>query len=90
TWPDGVIYSGVNSKGDLIEKKNCGDPHVKLNLSLGLIGWDFKKRTNIPLTTVVRIAGFGEYPYNSFILPHFALQIECIWELQKLKGKKHA
>lgn len=90
TWPDGVIYTGVDSEGNLIEKDYPGDPHLKLNLSLGLIGWDFSKRTQLPVTGVVRMAIFGEYPYNDFMLPHTALQIEFTYRFPALKGKKHA
>ncbi len=90
TWPDGVVYTGVDHNGNLIEKDHPGDPHLKLNTSLGLIGWDFSKRTNLPLTAVARVAAFGEYPYNDFVLLHMALQVEFTYRFPVLKGRNNA
>ncbi len=90
TWPDAVGYTGVDEDGNLIEKDHPGDPHIKLNLSLGLLGWDFGKRTNIPLTAVTRVALFGETHYNDYILPHVALQVEFTYQFCTRKGDKHA
>lgn len=90
TWPDGVVYTGVDDNGNLIEKDHPGDPHLKLNLSLGIIGWDMGKRTNLPLTGVARVVTFGEYPYNDFLLPHVALQIEFTYRFRSLKGSGNA
>ncbi len=81
TWPDGTVYTGVDATGALIEKEHRGDPHLKVNLSLGLLGWDFGKRTALPLRSVVRLALFGEYPYNDFMLPHVALEVACTYPL---------
>lgn len=89
TWPDGVVYTGVDSEGNLIEKDHPGDPHLKLNVSFGFLGWDFSKRTDLPVTAVARMALFGEYPYNDFVLPHVALQIEFTYRFPLFKGVSH-
>ena len=55
------------------EAENFGYPHLMANLSLGF-GWDFAKNDLAPVLYFLRLNAFGEYPFNSFFLPHIALQ----------------
>jgi hypothetical protein len=73
SWPLGTIYSGVNSNGELMTKINSGFPHLYINVGLTLFGWDFSRKTKLPLSMMIRIFAFGEYPYNQMILPHSAV-----------------
>ena len=75
TWPHGGTIYTVNDTGDVSVKKNYGLPHFMPSVKLGLLGWDFRKKTNIPLRLNSDIIIFGQLPYNSYILPHIALNI---------------
>ncbi len=73
-WPVGNIYSGVDSNGNIIDENNTGDPSMMFGLSIG-VGWDFGKKTKLPLRVFARGNFFGHYPVNRFIRPKLALEV---------------
>lgn len=70
----GNIYV-VDDSGGVSVKGNYGRPHFMPSVKLGLLGWDFRKKTRIPLRLNSDIIIFGQYPFNNYILPHIALKI---------------
>lgn len=88
TWAYGEIYTGVDNSGNLIKKMNYGYPHLMLNASITLFGWDFYNLTGFPILTYLRMCFFGEYPYNNYILPHTAIQIGITYQLRKINVRK--
>ncbi len=71
-FADGTIYEVRNDT--LKEVRNTGRPRFMPSFSLGL-GWDFRKKTNLPFGLFTRVQVFGEYPDDSFFMPHAALLI---------------
>jgi hypothetical protein len=70
----GDIYT-VDDTGNVSEKPNFGRPHFMPSIKIGLLGWDFRKKTNVPLRLNADIVGFGQYPFNSYMMPHLAIKI---------------
>lgn len=75
TWAHGGNIYTVDDNGNVSLKQNFGRPHFMPIVRLGLLGWDFRKKTNIPLRLNADIIGFGQYPFNSFMMPHVAIRI---------------
>jgi hypothetical protein len=75
TWVHGGNIYIVDDDGNVSIKPNRGRPHFMPSLKIGLLGWDFRKRTEIPLRLNADIIIFGRYPFNNFILPHVAMRI---------------
>ncbi|HEX8656373.1 MAG TPA: hypothetical protein VF690_02495 [Hymenobacter sp.] len=68
----GPIYE-VNDKGEVSERNNLGRPHLMPSISLGF-GWNVAHSEKLPLLVFVRPRAFWQYPFNSYALPHLALQ----------------
>ena len=75
TWANGGNIYTVDDAGDASIKQNYGRPHFMPSVKLGLLGWDFRNKTDIPLRLNADIIVFGRYPFNNFIMPHVALSI---------------
>jgi hypothetical protein len=75
TWAHGGKIYTVDNNGNISEKPNYGRPHFMPMVKLGLLGWDFRKKANIPLRLNADIVGFGQYPFNTYLLPHIAVKI---------------
>ena len=75
TWPHGGNIYTVDGSDNVSVKPNYGRPHFMPSVKLGLLGWDFRKKTNIPLRLNSDIIIFGQYPFNNYMLPHIALKI---------------
>ena len=75
TWQAGGSSYVVDKDGKVSQKTNGGRAHVMPSIKLGLLGWDLRKKTNIPLRMNADIVVFGRYPFNNFVMPHFALKI---------------
>ncbi|HEX8576589.1 MAG TPA: hypothetical protein VF677_09890 [Flavobacterium sp.] len=69
----GPIYE-VNDNGVVSETSNKGRSHVMPSVSLGL-GWNLARSKKLPLLVFVRPRVFWQYPFNSYALPHVALQV---------------
>jgi hypothetical protein len=74
-WEHGGDTYLVDDSGNVSVKPKYGQPRFMPFVKLGLLGWDFRKKTNLPLRINVDVIGFAEYPFNNFILPHFALKV---------------
>jgi len=75
TWEHGGDTYLVDDNGNVSLKPKYGHPHFMPSVKLGLIGWDFRKKTNIPLRLNADIIIFGQYPFNNYIMPHAALKV---------------
>jgi len=74
TWEHGGDTYIVNDSGNASVKPKHGRPHFMPIAKLGLLGWDFRKKTDIPLRINTDIVFLGQYPFNSYILPHAAIK----------------
>jgi len=75
TWEHGGDTYVVDDNGNVSVNPKYGHPHFMPSVKLGLIGWDFREKTNIPLRLNADIIIFGQYPFNNYMLPHAALKI---------------
>ncbi len=72
TWLAGAVYE---LKGDrFVEVRQSGRPHLMVHGDVGF-GWDYLPRRHIPVSWFFKIGCFGEYPYNTFMMPHFFVRI---------------
>ena len=74
TWQHGGKTYTVDNNGKVSEKTVFGFPGFMPTIKLGLLGWDLRKKTNIPLRINIDAIAFGQLPYNNYIMPHFALK----------------
>ena len=74
-WEHGGDTYVVDDNGNVSIKPKYGQPRFMPQVKLGLLGWDFRKKTNLPLRLNADIVGFLEYPFNTYWLPHVALKI---------------
>ena len=75
TWEHGGSTYTVDKDGNVSAKPKYGRPKFMPSIKLGLLGWDFRKKTEMPLRLNGDIIIFGQYPYNNYILPHLALKL---------------
>jgi len=75
TWEHGGLTYVVDKNGNVSTKTKIGHPHFMPSVKLGLLGWDFRLKTNIPLRINSDLIIFGRYPYNNYMMPHAALKI---------------
>ena len=75
TWVHGGNIYTVDNTGNVSIRPNYGRSHFMPSAKLGLLGWDFRKRTDIPLRLNADIIVFGRYPVNNLIMPHVALNV---------------
>jgi len=68
---DGGIYEVIDGETDSII--NSGRPKFMPSFVLGF-GWDMSRQTAVPLDIFIRAQAFGEYPVNTLLIPHFAIQ----------------
>jgi hypothetical protein len=72
----GDVYEYQDGQAVLIANKSS--LYFMPDLNLG-IGWDFSRNNLAPITFALKFHAFGEYPYNTFILPCLALQAEVTY-----------
>lgn len=65
---DSPIYE-VSSESELVRVKDYGTSHLMPNISLGF-GYTFNRGKGREVNIFSRTEIFGEYPYNTYILPH--------------------
>jgi len=75
TWEHGGDVYIVDDNGNVSVKPKYGRPHFMPSVKLGLLGWDLRKKSNIPIRINTDIIVFGQYPFNNYLLPHVALKI---------------
>ncbi len=73
TWLDGTVYE-IGDDGLVYEIADPGRPAFMPSVTVGLFGWDFSKKNLGNFRTFIRLQAFGQYPYNTVMLPHLALQ----------------
>src|SRR4051812_18719640 len=67
TFADGTVYE-VSGAGQVRTVDDAGHPALMVSAQLG-IGWDFTVDDHGPLSVFVRFGSFGQYPYNTAVLP---------------------
>ena len=75
TWEHGGDIYTVDDNGNVSTKPKYGHPHFMPQIKLGLLGWDFRNKTDIPLRLNADIIIFGQYHLNNLFIPHAALKI---------------
>jgi hypothetical protein len=88
TWEHGGDIYIVSDTGNVSIKPKYGHPKFMPTVKIGLLGWDFRKKTNVPLRLNIDAIVFGEYPFNSFMMPHFALKAGATYFFKFPEGKK--
>jgi len=68
-----TIYE-VSGSGELLEIPNYGSSHLMPNIEIGF-GYIIARDSDNPINIYSRTEIFGEYPYNTYILPHLATSI---------------
>jgi hypothetical protein len=74
TWEHGGDTYIVDDNGNVSVKTKYGHPHFMPIIKLGLLGWDFRQKMNIPIRLNCDVIIFGQYPFNNYIMPHAALK----------------
>jgi hypothetical protein len=72
TFDDGTVYE-VNA-GQVSTTAGAGHATLMLSALLG-IGWDFTVGDHAPFSLFLRAGSFGQYPYNTAVLPHLEAQL---------------
>ncbi|MDC7225036.1 MAG: hypothetical protein PQJ60_14905 [Spirochaetales bacterium] len=67
---DGDIYEMTDS-GEVDEVTDYGSSHFMPNIACGF-GYTFAQDSSHPTNLYFRAELFGEYPYNTYMLPHVA------------------
>ena len=80
TWVNGDVYV-QDGDGVALRGLSAGRPHVMPNGSFGL-GWDFSRKTELPLSVFVSLAPFSEYPFNTKSAMHAALLVGATWRFR--------
>lgn len=91
TFLDGTTYE-VDNEGSVSIDKWAGSYFFLPSLSCG-IGYNFEnKHPNIPLTATLKPSLFFQTPFNSYSLPHIAVELGFSYKLKRslfgLKTKK--
>ncbi|MDR0300970.1 MAG: hypothetical protein LBI04_01500 [Treponema sp.] len=74
TWQHGGKTYTVDDDGNVNEKTVYGHPSFMPTIKLGLLGWDLRKKTDIPMRINIDAIAFGQLPFNNYFMPHFALK----------------
>jgi hypothetical protein len=72
TFDDGPVY--VVNGGQVSMVSDAGHPALMLSALIGL-GWDFTVGDHAPFSLFLRVGSFGQYPYNTAVLPHLEAQL---------------
>ncbi len=88
TWQNGGKTYTVSNDGTVSEKTVLGHPSFMPSIKLGLLGWDLRKKTNIPMRINIDAIVFGQLPYNRYFMPHFALKAGVTYYFDLPGGKK--
>lgn len=78
--PNGEVYK-VNDQGELTEKGRTYTSHAKPSVSLTL-GWDGKRKKDIPFTAGLGVEGYWQTGFNHIALPHAALKLGITYQLK--------
>jgi hypothetical protein len=74
TWEHGGKTYTVDDNGNVETKFKWGHPSFMPSLTLGFLGWDFSIKKHLPFRINVDGVLFGQYPFNHFMMPHFAIR----------------
>ena len=88
TWEHGGPVYIVDDNNNASIKPKYGRPSFMPSAKLGLLGWDLRKKTNIPMRINTDIVYFGQLPFNNYFLSHLALRIGATYYFE-LKSNKN-
>jgi len=77
--PHGDVY-GYDEFGDVIVLENITRHKFIVGIGLGS-GWDFSKNGGASFIMSARLNTFFEYPFNGYFLPHAAVELGGIYEI---------
>jgi hypothetical protein len=86
TWHHGGKTYTVDDNGKVSIKPALGRPSFMPTIKLGVLGWDLRQKTNIPIRINVDAIAFGQLPYNRYIMPHFALKAGATYYFDLPRG----
>jgi hypothetical protein len=84
-FDDGTVYEVQN--GQVRSVAAAGHPSLMMRGMVG-IGWDFTVGNHAPFAIFLRAGTFGQYPYNTAVLPHLEAQLGFSLPLGRLRGAK--
>ena len=76
---DGEVYEW---NGTEMEEASKGSSHIVAGLNGG-IGWDFGKKTELPISFLIQPHIYLQAPYNTFFTPRVATEFRLIYHLKK-------
>lgn len=79
TFPDGKAYMVDGST--VTEVRHSGYSHAMPRFAIGM-GYKFYKNSDFPFGITWNIGTFGQYPYNSVMLPHIYTQLSMVYTLK--------
>jgi hypothetical protein len=88
TWQHGGETYTVDNDSNVSEKTVYGHPSFMPTIKLGLLGWDLRKKTDIPMRINIDAIVFGQLPYNNYFMPHFALKAGATYYFTTPEGGK--
>ena len=75
---DGEVYAREN---DQIVSGTKGSSHMVLGFNGGM-GWDFGKKSHVPLSIMIQPHFYLQTPYNTLAAPRFALETKLSYTLK--------
>ncbi|MCI4670998.1 MAG: hypothetical protein MRZ79_22870 [Bacteroidia bacterium] len=76
---DGETYEWNDS--EIVESSNKGSSHIVFGLNGGF-GWNFDKKTDLPLSFMIQPHLYFQAPYNTTIVPRLALETKLSYNLK--------
>ena len=76
---DGETYEWNSS--EIVEADSRGSSHVVFGLNGGF-GWNFGKKTDLPLSFMIQPHFYFQAPYNTIIVPRVALETKLTYKLK--------
>jgi hypothetical protein len=86
TLDDGKVYTVGASSDQVTTVDDTGQSALMLSALIG-IGWDFSVATRAPFALFLRAGLFGQYPYNTAVLPHLEAQLGISIPLERVVHK---
>jgi hypothetical protein len=72
TFADGTVYQANGGTATTVDDR--GHAALMTSAMLG-VGWDFTVGNHAPFSLFLRAGIFGQYPYNTAVLPHLQAQL---------------
>lgn len=80
SFVDGDLYAERN--GEIVKIADTGQPGIMPYADF-TVGMDFFEDQTHQFSPFFKLLGFGQYPYNGYMLPHFGFQLGAIYSFDK-------